>query len=79
MDLGDMIVGFAPADEPSHQELLTRLYAQMEKSFPAGLCADKNDHDAHPVLDGSLAPFWCTADQSQREPWRSEQRRKESI
>lgn len=49
---------------------------KVEKWFPDGLCAIKDDHHAHPVLDGSLAPFWCTADQSQREPWRSEQRRK---
>lgn len=44
----------------------------------AGLCANKEDHEAHLVLTGSLAPFWCTAIQSDREPWRSEQRRKRS-
>lgn len=45
----------------------------------AGLCADKADHDPHLVVQGSLAPFWCTAIQSDREPWRSEQRRKLSA
>lgn len=43
-----------------------------------GLCADKMDHEPHLVTAGSLAPFWCTAVQSDREPWRSEQRRKAS-
>lgn len=42
----------------------------------AGLCANKEDHEAHLVVIGALAPFWCTAVQSDREPWRSEQRRK---
>lgn len=46
------------------------------KSLPLGLCADKLDHAPHDVLTGSLAPFCCTADQSTREPYRSETRRK---
>lgn len=46
-----------------------------DNNLPIGLCSNKEDHDAHTVTEGSLAPFWCSADQSQREPWRSEQRR----
>lgn len=43
--------------------------------LPHGLCAVREDHLPHVVETGSLAPFICTADQSQREPFRSEQRR----
>jgi hypothetical protein len=42
---------------------------------PDGLCARRDEHRAHMVAEGSLAPFWCTADQAQREPGRSERRR----
>lgn len=44
-----------------------------------GLCADKEDHDPHLVLTGSLAPYWCTAIQSTREPFASEQRRRNNV
>lgn len=57
---------------------ILRLDGQGMMALPAGLCADKDDHEPHLVLVGSLAPFWCTAVQSDREPWRSEQRRKRS-
>jgi hypothetical protein len=40
---------------------------------PDGLCGDRTDHEAHLVREGSLAPFWCTAEQDKREPYRSEQ------
>lgn len=46
-------------------------------TVPDGLCANREDHEPHLVTVGSLAPFWCTADQSQREPFRSEQQRRE--
>lgn len=42
---------------------------------PDGLCANKEDHRPHLVTEGSLAPFWCTAIQADREPFRSERRR----
>jgi hypothetical protein len=42
---------------------------------PDGLCADRSEHRAHLHDSASLGRFWCTADQSQREPWRSERRR----
>lgn len=41
---------------------------------PDGLCGDRGEHRAHLVTEGSLAPFWCTADQDQREPGRSQRR-----
>jgi hypothetical protein len=63
MDLGDLM---NPEIVPNLLDLHT------------GLCANKEDHEAHLVLEGSMAPFWCTAIQSDREPWRSEQRRRES-
>lgn len=42
---------------------------------PDGLCADRGEHRAHLHDSETLGRFWCTADQSQREPWRSERRR----
>jgi hypothetical protein len=44
---------------------------------PDGLCGDRSEHRAHLVTEGSLAPFWCTADQSTREPGRSQRRQDE--
>lgn len=43
-----------------------------------GLCGDRRPHDPHAVLDGSLGPYVCTADQNEREPWRSERLRERS-
>lgn len=42
---------------------------------PDGLCADRSEHRAHLHDSRTLGRFWCTADQDQREPWRSERRR----
>lgn len=42
---------------------------------PLGLCNNREDHEPHDVYEGSLAPFRCTANQTQREPYASEQRR----
>lgn len=39
-----------------------------------GLCGDRSEHEPHSVTSGALAPFWCTAEQSDREPGRSERR-----
>lgn len=41
---------------------------------PDGLCADRSDHPAHLVTAGSLSPYWCTANQATREPYRSQRR-----
>lgn len=50
-------------------------YECMGNAYPWGLCANKDDHRPHPVFEGTLAPFFCTAHQDSREPYRSEQRR----
>lgn len=42
---------------------------------PKGLCARRDEHEPHIVSEGSLASYWCTADQLDREPTRSERRR----
>jgi hypothetical protein len=42
---------------------------------PDGLCPDRTDHAPHLHDSPTLGRFWCTADQSQREPGRSERRR----
>lgn len=42
---------------------------------PIGLCGNKEDHQPHLVETGSLAPFWCCADQEQRLPFRLERER----
>lgn len=57
-----------------------RLVAALEEAVgtgqePDGLCADRGEHRAHLHDSETLGRFWCTADQSQREPWRSERRR----
>jgi hypothetical protein len=44
-------------------------------SLPRGLCGNRGDHEPHEVLIGSLAPFFCEADQRKREPYASERRR----
>lgn len=54
----------------------TRSFACLGDNLPNGLCANKADHAPHPVYEGTLAPYWCTARQEDREPYRSEQRRK---
>jgi hypothetical protein len=38
-----------------------------------GLCAQKDDHPPHLVVTGSLAPYWCTAIQTDRQPFKGEQ------
>ncbi len=57
-----------------------RLLASLNQAVgtgeePDGLCAVRTEHRAHLHDSPSLGRFWCTADQSQREPWRSERRR----
>ena len=42
---------------------------------PEGLCADRTPHEPHLHESESLGRYWCTADESQREPGRSERRR----
>lgn len=44
---------------------------------PDGLCGDRAEHRAHLHESDSLGTFWCTADQDQREPGRSERARDE--
>lgn len=43
--------------------------------LPVGLCGDKADHTGHVHESATLGRFWCTADQTSREPYRSEVRR----
>lgn len=50
--------------------------ADVRKDLPNGLCADKADHDPHEVLSGSLAPYWCTADQQARLPYAAQGRQR---
>lgn len=47
--------------------------------LPRGLCGNRDDHHPHIHHSTTLGTFWCTADQSQREPWRSERRRRASA
>lgn len=53
-----------------------RNLAQLE-GVPSGLCGRRDEHEPHDVLEGSLAPFWCHAVQSKREPGYSERLRAE--
>lgn len=52
---------------------------ELKRRLPLGLCADKSEHRPHLVSSGSLAPFWCTADQSERLPFAAERRRNDDI
>lgn len=42
---------------------------------PDGLCSSREDHSPHLHTSPSLGVFWCTANQKQREPFRSERAR----
>lgn len=44
-----------------------------------GLCARTEDHKQHLVLEGSLAPFWCLADWTQRQPYKGEQEQRQQV
>lgn len=44
-------------------------------ALPNGLCGSKADHAPHSHASKTLGLFWCSADQTQREPNRSEARR----
>jgi len=67
---------------PALTELLACLfYTEKDRAVrpstpPAGLCADRSDHAPHAVTSGSLAPYWCCADQSRRLPACAERDRK---
>ena len=51
------------------------LQIQPEPSeLPQGLCSDRSDHQPHRHHSTSLGRFWCTADQSQRQPFASQAR-----
>jgi len=41
---------------------------------PLGLCARRDDHQPHLKISGSLAPYWCTANQRERLPFAAERR-----
>lgn len=47
----------------------------VERHTVRGLCASREEHAPHLVTDGSLAPYWCTAKQSERLPYAAERRR----
>ena len=48
----------------------------MSFELPRGLCANRTDHAPHLYSSGSLGTFWCTANQDDREPYRSERWRR---
>lgn len=60
-------VGWTPVDD--------RPAARLLDKWPDGLCGDRAEHSPHAHHSASLGRFWCTADQAQREPGRSERRR----
>jgi hypothetical protein len=44
----------------------------------SGLCANRAEHAPHLVVEGSLAPYWCHADQSRRLPGAAERGRRDA-
>lgn len=57
--------------------LTTQAIESVMHGDPIGLCSVRSDHLPHRVVTGSLAPYWCTANQEDREPGRAERRRSE--
>lgn len=58
------------------EEMRADGWTVLEPGTPRrGLCADRGEHEAHDHVSDSLGRFWCTADQDEREPWRSERAR----
>lgn len=51
------------------------VFSQPRDQGPLGLCGDRGQHLPHLYESATLGRFWCTADQSHREPFRSERRR----
>jgi hypothetical protein len=47
-----------------------------ESLLPRGLCGDRSDHFPHEHISVTLGTFRCSADQSEREPYRSERRKR---
>jgi hypothetical protein len=44
----------------------------------SGLCANRAEHAPHLVTEGSLAPYWCHADQSRRLPGAAERGKRDA-
>lgn len=68
------------ASPASHIEAMVQavvLALSYKPTRVKGLCGVKVEHFPHTVHTGSLAPFFCTANQEDREPYRSERRRRE--
>ncbi len=69
------------ASPASHIEAMVQavvLALSYKPTRVKGLCGVKVEHLPHTVHTGSLAPFFCTANQEDREPHRSERRRREN-
>ena len=49
-------------------------YVRRSQLGPEGLCGDRTEHTAHLHESPSLGRFWCTANESEREPGRSQRR-----
>lgn len=47
--------------------------------LPSGLCPDREEHEPHLRDSPGLGRFWCTADQSVREPARSDRARQAGV
>lgn len=48
------------------------LMVTSQGTLPSGLCGDRGQHVPHEHDSPTLGTFWCTADQREREPGRSE-------
>lgn len=48
-------------------------------NMPRGLCANKTEHNPHAHFSDTLGLFWCTANQREREPYRSERRKRQDL
>lgn len=64
-------------DSDAEADLLAWLQKVKSRDLPDGLCGNRDDHRPHRQDSESLGTFWCHADQSKREPYRSERLRNE--
>jgi len=74
-DLQHMIMAQAAAR--AHPYWYRLLGEQVKPPPSIGLCGNREEHSPHVVVDSTVGPFICSADQSTRLPYAAERARKE--
>jgi hypothetical protein len=72
----DMLVELRLASDDDLQVMdVCKITFPQQPVLSNGLCANREDHEPHQCETGSLGTIWCTANQDDREPNRSERAR----